>query len=144
MSEKGGADWEQGQAVTRMVTAMRSNDPEAMAIALGDYAAALGTRVTASLGAIAAPLLEEIRGMRIDRATDARIAEHKLDLIMHMTERSQMLLGQFEARLSIIETNTLANVISQTDREQLVEWARSIPDLARRIARLEADRHANR
>lgn len=138
MSNGGGTEWEQRAAVERMVTAMRESDADAMARALGDYAASLGTRVTSNLGAIAAPLVEEIHGMRIERAADAKAAAHKLDLLMRMTERGHQLLGRFEERIAHVETYTVAIA----DREQLIEWARSIPELRRRIEQLESDRHA--
>ena len=144
MSNGGGTEWEQKRAVERMVIAMREGDADGMALALADYAAALGTRVTSSLGAIAAPLVEEIHGMRLDRSADARAADHKLDLLMQMTERGQQQLGRFEARIESIEERTLSTIITQADREQLIEWARGIPELRRRIEQLESDRYANR
>ena len=94
MSDSGGPEWEQKRAVERMVIAMREGDADGMALALADYAAALGTRVTSSLGAIAAPLAEQIRGMRVEQPDD---------------------------------------------RAQLIEWARGIPELRRRIEQLESE-----
>lgn len=139
MSE-GGTAWEQGEAVSRMVTAMQHGDADVMAQAMADYAASLGTRVTSSMSAIAGPLLDEMRGMRQDRAIDAKIADHKLDLLMTLVEHEQAILGNFDARLSLIEANTLSTVISQVEREQLIDLARTIPELAARVAALEAAR----
>jgi hypothetical protein len=73
MAANGGTEWEQGQAVTRMVTAIRQGDQDAMASAMGDYAAALGTRTTNILSSIVAAVMVELHEARAERKDNARI-----------------------------------------------------------------------
>ena len=128
---KGGVEWEQGAAVTGMVEAIRANDPDAMARAMGDYAAALGTRTTNILSGLVTTVLLELQEMRAERLGAARVADHKLDLILAANE-------QMRDRLDRVEVNTLANVIGPDDRMALIGLVRTIPQLAARVEALEA------
>lgn len=127
----GGVEWEQGAAVTRMVQALRNNDHETMALAMADYAAALGTRTTNILSGIVATVMLELHEMRAERQGDARNFNHKLDLIL----RSNDILMD---RVAAVETNTLANVIGPEDRMILIGLVRTIPQLTARVEALEA------
>ncbi len=124
----GGVEWEQGQAVTRMVQALKASDYDAMSLAMADYAAALGTRTTNILSGIVSNVLLELQEARLQRQTDARNIDHKLDLILLTHEAMQL-------RLAAVEVTTLVH------SQQLVELIRTIPDLTERIERLE-DTHA--
>ena len=128
----GGIEWEQGQSVTRMVQALLIGDHEAMALAMADYAAALGTRTTSILSGIVTTVMLELQQTRLDRQTDARIIEHKLDLILLANDT-------IHERVSAIEAATLAATLSGEERQQLVDLVRTIPDLTVRVERLEAD-----
>ena len=127
----GGAEWEQGQSVTRMVQAILANDPEAMALAMADYAAALGTRTTGILSGIVTTVLLELQQTRLDRQTDARIIEHKLDLIL-------LAHDTLLQRVNAISVATLADTLGGEERQRVVDLARTIPELTARIERLEA------
>ncbi len=127
----GGVEWEQGQAVTRMVLALQTADHDTMALAMADYAAALGTRTTNILSGIVTTVMLELQQTRLERQTDARMIEHKLDLILLTHEALQI-------RIAAIEAATLAQSISGPERQQLVELVRTIPDLTVRIERLES------
>ena len=120
----GGVEWEQGQAVTRMVEALRANDPDAMALAMADYAAALGTRSTSVLSAMIAPVMAELKAIREERETTMREVNTKLDLLILVNER--------------ISAATLAKEVGAEERAQLMDWARQVPDLIARIEYLEA------
>lgn len=119
----GGVEWEQGQAVTNMVNAIRANDPDAMARAMGDYAAALGTRNMSIMSNMIAPVLTELRAMREERETTMRVIDTKLDLLILVNER--------------ISAATLAQEVGGEERAQLMDYARTIPDLTARIQLLE-------
>ena len=125
MTTGGGTEWEQGQAVTRMVQALQTGDHDAMAMAMADYAAALGTRTTSILSGIVATVMLELQQTRIERQTDARTIEHKLDLILLTHEAMQL-------RLAAVEAATLVH------GHQLIDVIRVIPDLTLRVERLEA------
>lgn len=120
----GGVEWEQGQAVTAMVEAIRANDPDAMAKAMGDYAAALGTRNMSIMSNLVAPVLTELKVMREERETAGRAIDTKLNLLILVNER--------------IAEATLAHEVGSGERAQLMDYARTIPDLIARIERLEA------
>lgn len=120
----GGVEWEQGEAVTAMVDAIRANDPDAMAKAMGDYAAALGTRNMSILSSLITPVMVELREMRTERETSMRELDTKLSLLILVNER--------------ISTATLAQEVGGEERQQLMDWARQVPDLTERIERLEA------
>lgn len=122
----GGVEWEQGAAVTRMVDAIRANDADAMALAMGDYAAALGTRNMSILSGIIAPVMLELREMRTERETTMREVNTKLDLLILVNER--------------ISQATLAQEVGAKERAQLMDWARQVPDLIERVERLEDER----
>ena len=122
----GGVEWEQGQAVTRMVQALQDGDHETMALAMADYAAALGTRTTNILSGIVTTVMLELQQTRLERQTDSRNIEHKLDLILLTHEALQL-------RLAAVEATTLVH------GQQLVELVRAIPELANRVGQLEAD-----
>ena len=126
MTTGGGTEWEQGQAVTRMVLALQKGDHETMALAMADYAAALGTRTTNILSGIVTTVMLELQQTRLERQTDARNIEHKLDLILLTHEAMQL-------RLAAVEAAALVH------NQQLIEVVRIIPDLTARIERLEAD-----
>lgn len=126
----GGVEWEQGQSVTRMVDAIRANDPDAMALAMADYAAALGTRNMSILSNIIAPVMIELKAMREERETTMRTLDTKLDLLILVNER--------------ISDATLAREVGGEERQQLMDYARTIPDLTERIQRLEAEYGASR
>ncbi len=128
----GGIEWEQGQSVTRMVQALLIGDHEAMALAMADYAAALGTRTTSILSGIVTTVMLELQQTRLERQTDARIVEHKLDLILLANDAMR-------ERIIAIEIATLAHTLGAEERQQLVDLARTIPDLTERIERLEAN-----
>ncbi len=127
----GGVEWEQGQAVTRMVQALLTNDPEAAGMAMADYAAALGTRTTSILSGIVATVMLELQQTRLERHTDARNIDHKLDLILLANEALQ-------TRLTAVEIATLSFSIGAEERQQIVDLVRTIPELKERIERLEA------
>ncbi len=127
-----GTEWEQGQAVTRMVLALQTGDHEAMALAMADYAAALGTRTTSILSGIVITVMLELQQTRLERQTDARIVEHKLDLILLANDAMR-------ERIIAIEIATLAHTLGAEERQQLVDLVRTIPDLTERVERLEAD-----
>ena len=131
----GGVEWEQGAAVSRMVQALLTNDHEMMALAMSDYAAALGTRTTSVLSGIVTTVLLELQQTRMDRQADARNIDHKLDLILLANEA-------LSDRLTLVEIATLAHTIGAEERQQIVDLVRTIPDLKVRIERLEADRGA--
>ena len=120
----GGVEWEQGSAVTRMVEAIKANDPDAMASAMADYAAALGTRNMSILASLITPVMIELRAMREERETTMRAIDTKLNLLILVNER--------------ISEATLAKEVGAEERAQLMDWARTIPDLTARIERLEA------
>lgn len=120
----GGVEWEQGSAVTAMVEAIRANDPDAMAMAMADYAAALGTRNMSILASLITPVITELKAMRDERETTMRAVELKLNLLITVNER--------------ISEATLAKEVGAEERIQLMDWARTIPDLTARIERLEA------
>ena len=126
MTTGGGVEWEQGQAVTRMVEALQKGDHATMALAMADYAAALGTRTTNILSGIVTTVMLELQQTRLERQTDARNIEHKLDLILLTHEAMQL-------RLATVEATALIH------GQQLIEVVRIIPDLTARIERLEAD-----
>ena len=121
----GGVEWEQGAAVTRMVEALQKGDHATMALAMADYAAALGTRTTNILSGIVTTVMLELQQTRIERQSDARNIEHKLDLILLTHEAMQL-------RMVAVEASTVIH------GQQLVELARAIPDLTARIERIEA------
>ena len=121
----GGVEWEQGAAVTAMVEAIKANDPDAMARAMADYAAALGTRNMSILASLITPVMTELRAMREERETTMRTIETKLNLLILVNER--------------ISEATLAQEVGSVERSQLMDWARTIPELTVRIERLEAD-----
>ena len=127
----GGVEWEQGNAVSGMVEALKANDPDAMARAMADYAAALGTRTTTILSGLVSTVLLELQTMRVERLADMRVMDHKLDLILSANEAVR-------ERLAKVEENTLANVIGAEDRIARIGLIRTIPELTERIARLEA------
>jgi len=129
----GGVEWEQGAAVSGMVEAIRANDPDAMARAMADYAAALGTRTTNILSGLVTTVLLEIQDMRAERLSGARTMDHKLDLILDAHEAVR-------ERLARVEENTLANVVSAEDRMLLIGLVRTIPQLAARVEALEQAR----
>lgn len=126
----GGVEWEQGEAVTRMVDAIRQNDPDAMALAMADYAAALGTRNMSILSSMITPVMLELRAIREERETTLRGIETKLNLLILVHER--------------ISEATLAQEVGSVERQQLMDFARTIPDLTERIARLEREYQASR
>ena len=127
----GGVEWEQGTAVTRMVQALLIGDHEAMAMAMADYAAALGTRTTSILSGIVATVMLELQEMRLERATTGRTVEHKLDLIL-------LANNAILDRITAVEDATLSHTIDGSERQQLVDLIRTIPDLAKRVERIEA------
>ena len=128
----GGIEWEQGTAVTRMVLALQTGNYEAMALAMADYAAALGTRTTSILSGIVTTVMLELQQTRLERQTDARIVEHKLDLILLANDAMR-------ERIIAIEIATLAHTLGAEERQQLVDLVRTIPDLTVRVERLEAN-----
>ena len=127
----GGVEWEQGAAVTRMVQALRANDHDTMALAMADYAAALGTRTTNILSGIVTTVMLELHAMRDERQFDARNVVHKLDLILAANDVMQR-------RLEAVERATLALEVGGVERQQLVDLVRTIPALAERVKALEA------
>lgn len=127
----GGTEWEQGRAVTRMVEALRANDHETMALAMADYAAALGTRTTNILSGIVTTVMLELHEMRAERQTGFRSLEHKIDLVL-------LAHDVVSNRLVEVESATLAHEIGADERRQLFGLIRTIPDLAERLTRLEA------
>ncbi len=143
----GGVEWEQGKAVTRMVQALITNNHEAMALAMSDYAAALGTRTTNILSGIVTTVMLELHEIRLERQVASRAIEHKLDLILltHEALRSRiadvenaMLIHEaLQQRIATIENATLALSIDGTERQLLVDLIRTIPDLTARVQRLE-------
>ena len=120
-----GVEWGQGAAVTAMVEAIKANDPDAMARAMADYAAALGTRNMSILASLITPVMTELRAMREERETTMRTIETKLNLLILVNER--------------ISEATLAKEVGAEERARLMDWARTIPELTVRIERLEAD-----
>lgn len=124
----GGVEWEQGQAVTRMVQALIVGDHEAMALAMADYAAALGTRTTNILSGIVTTVLLELQQTRLERQTDARIIEHKLDLILLANDALRI-------RITAIEDAMIARA---AERQHFDDLIRTIPNLTARIEQLEA------
>ena len=131
----GGVEWEQGAAVTRMVQALLTNDHETMALAMADYAAALGSRTTNILSGIVTTVMLELQEIRLERVVTGRAIEHKLDLIILANE-------SMRDRIAAIELNTLSHVIGADERLGLIELVKTIPDLTARIERLEADSNA--
>jgi hypothetical protein len=127
----GGVEWEQGAAVTRMVQALLTNDHETMALAMADYAAALGTRTTNILSGIVTTVMLELQEIRLERLTTGRAIEHKLDLLLLANDKTQL-------RLTAISDATLADTINGVERQHLVDLVRTIPDLTARVERLEA------
>ncbi len=124
----GGVEWEQGQAVTRMVQALIAGDHEAMARSMADYAAALGTRTTNILSGIVTTVLLELQQTRLERQTDARIIEHKLDLILLANDALRI-------RITAIEDAMIARA---AERQHFDDLIRTIPNLTARIEQLEA------
>ena len=147
--EVGGVAWEQGRAVSRMVAAMRAGDYAAMALAMGDYASALGTRVTSNLAKIAAPVLEAQSQAIADREHDARTMEQRLLLLIAMAEDEQGKQGEQDTRLSLIEVaaatalaaaaDAVAENLIQTARIDAIERARDA-ELGSRIAAAQTAR----
>jgi len=121
--EEGGLAWEQGRAVTRMVDAMRENDLDGMALALADFAAALGTRTTSALSSMLGPMLIDMRRLRNEYEAETRAFEHKLDLLILAVER--------------ISDATLAETLSAEMRTELIAQISRIPDLERRVGAIE-------
>jgi len=136
----GGTQWELETAWQMVEAARAADDLAAENVAMRRYSEGLRNLVTGALADQLIPMLIEIRGFRADRGDDAKIIAHKLDLLMTLAEGGQALLGKFEARLNMIEANTLASIITQTDREQLIAFARTIPNLTTRVEALEAAR----
>ncbi len=116
----------------RMVLALQTGDHDAMAMAMSDYAAALGTRTTSILSGIVTTVMIELQQTRLERQTDARIIEHKLDLILLANDA-------IHERITAIENATLSQSIGGTERQQLVDLIRTIPDIVARVEQLEAD-----
>ena len=114
-----------------MVLALQTGDHEAMALAMADYAAALGTRTTSILSGIVTTVMLELQQTRLERQTDARIVEHKLDLILLANDAIQ-------ARITAIEEATLSRTLGGAERQMLIDMARTIPDLTARVELLEA------
>ena len=119
----GGVLWEQTQALERAIVAMRAGDYDAMALALADFAAALGTRTTSTLSAMLVPILEQLRALHMQRDSDVRARDHKLDLIILAVER--------------ISAATLAESLSASARAELIAQIAHIPGLERRVGMLE-------
>src|SRR5512143_3040311 len=115
----GGVEWEQGEAVRRMVMGIRANDPDEMALAMADYAAALGTRNMSILSSMITPVMLELKAMREERETTMRAIDTKLSLLILVNER--------------ISEATLAQEVGSEERAQLMDWARQVPDLTTRI-----------
>lgn len=126
----GGVEWEQGQAVTRMVEAIRADDADAMALAMADYAAALGTRTTNILSGIVTTVMLELHELRAVRQSGLGSLEHKIDLLLVAHD-------VVHNRLIEVETATLAREVGAEERAQLMDYARSIPELTERVKRLE-------
>ena len=117
-AEPGGTDWELGQAWTMIATARTAGDSAAEQVGWTRYSDGLRNRVSGALADQLIPMLLELRGMRAERDTDARIFDHKLDMLMTLAEGGQALLGKFEARLALLETH-----ISEWDRQHAADMA---------------------
>ena len=62
----------------------------------------------------------------------------KLNPLFVLVREVQDAQRQFHERLTALEANTLADVITEEERAHLIDLARTIPDLAARVAALEA------
>ena len=57
---RGGADWELGEAARKLTLALRSSDEAAIAEAMRDHAAAVGSKSTAMIAALFIPLMQSL------------------------------------------------------------------------------------
>jgi hypothetical protein len=73
-----------------------------------------------ALAAQLIPMLLELRGIREDRATDSRVLDHKLDLLMTLAESNQKLLGKIEARLALVEVVIVPGIVARVEALEAV------------------------
>lgn len=109
MSE-GGTEWEARMAWELITNARLSGDSAAEQIGWQRLYDAFRNKMVGALSDQLVPMLQEVRGMRSERETDARSFDHKLDLLMTLAEGGQALLGKFEARLALLESQQIEDM----------------------------------
>ena len=116
----GGVQWELQTAWDMIKLARQNDDIQTEELGWLRYSEGLRNLAVSALSAQLIPMLEEVRSMRAERQTDAKIIKHNLDMLVHATElvqsritaleesrgtRSRMLLD-IEHDLSLIKNRT--------------------------------------
>ena len=93
----GGVQWELQTAWDMIKLARQNDDIAAEELGWLRYSEGLRNLAVSALSAQLIPMLEEMRALRSERQTDAKIIKHQLDLLVHATELMQERITQLEA-----------------------------------------------
>lgn len=93
----GGVQWELQSAWDMIKLARQNGDIEAEQLGWLRYSEGLRNLAVSALSAQLIPMLEELKAIRTERQTDARIIKHQLDLVMKATELMQVRISELEA-----------------------------------------------
>ena len=93
----GGVQWELQSAWDMIKLARQNDDIEAEQLGWLRYSEGLRNLAVSALSAQLVPMLEEVKAMRQERQTDARIIKHQLDLLVKATELMQERIRELEA-----------------------------------------------
>ncbi len=85
----GGVEWELDSAWKMVKLGRQTGDLEMEQLGWLRYSEGLRNLAVSALASQLIPMLEEMRAMRSERQTDAKITRHQLDLIVIATELMQ-------------------------------------------------------
>ncbi len=93
----GGVEWELQSAWDMIKLARQLDDIAQEELGWLRYSEGLRNLAVSALSAQLIPMLEELRAIRSERQTDAKIIKHQLDLLVKATELMQERITQLEA-----------------------------------------------
>ena len=93
----GGTEWELQSAWDMIKLARQNGDIEAEQLGWLRYSEGLRNLAVSALSAQLIPMLEELRAIRTERQTDAKIMKHQLELLVKATELMQDRIHALEA-----------------------------------------------
>ncbi len=92
----GGVQWELQTAWDMIKLARQNNDIEAEELGWLRYSEGLRNLVVSALSAQLIPMLEEVKAIRQERQTDARIIKHQLEMLVKASELLQERIASLE------------------------------------------------
>lgn len=93
----GGVQWELQSAWDMIKLARQNDDLAAEELGWLRYSEGLRNLAVSALSSQLIPMLEEVRAIRSERQTDARIIKHQLDLLVKASELLQARITELES-----------------------------------------------